>query len=613
MLVVWIHASDPSRFKQGYNSIAEKLRLPGWGNPKVDVLQLVHDWLLDRQNGQWLMILDNVDDEKIFFGDNIHGKPLESYLPQTAHGTILITSRNKSAAATLVGGHNGIIEVEPMGEDDALALLRNKVRFVESDQTDAKALVHALECIPLAITHAAAYIQTRVGITTIGSYLKLFHDSEANQTHLLSKDELKDIRRDPSIRYAVIATWQISFEHIRKTERLAAELLALMSMFDKQGIPRRLVQGETSELEFGDALAPLLNFSFVKIENNQQAVTMHRLVQLSMRRWLKKEKEIGKWVKEATQVMDAVFPSGEYGTWEECRILIPHFKEVTSHATDDNEVLVVRAKTTGRAAWYLLEMGQYVIAEGMFRSSLEVLENSLGSKDLGTISIVSGLGSALGRQAKHEETEIMHRRALQAHEEVLGREHPYTLTSANNLGVLFYRLGRFAEAETMYRHVIKGREEIFGYEHEDVLRAVLYLGSLLMQQTKYEEAEAMMRRALQGYEKILGREHRDTIRSVLYLGRLLKRQKRYEEAEVMTRRALQGYEKIFSHEHPYTLVSLYDLARIFHIQHRYSDSLDLYQEAHNGLVKALGEEHPDTVACSKYLELARKQVDISDY
>lgn len=187
-----------------------------------------------------------------------------------------------------------------MGEEDALALFHTRVPFGEPDRADAEALVYAIERIPLAITHAAAYIKKRATTTTIASYLELFRESEANQVHRLSKKEWKDIRRDHSIRQPVTATWQISFEHIQAMERSAADLLALMSMFDKQGIPRWRVQGTRGELEFEDALAPLLRFSFVRIEVAQRGSAMHRLVQLSMRRWLDAEQELSRWVKRST-------------------------------------------------------------------------------------------------------------------------------------------------------------------------------------------------------------------------------------------------------------------------------------------------------------------------
>jgi hypothetical protein len=60
-----------------------------------------------------------------------------------------------------------------------------------------------------------------------------------------------------------------------------------MSMFDRQGIPVSLLQGQASRLDFEDALAPLLSFSLVRAEISKQSFEMHRLVQLSMRTWLK--------------------------------------------------------------------------------------------------------------------------------------------------------------------------------------------------------------------------------------------------------------------------------------------------------------------------------------
>jgi tetratricopeptide (TPR) repeat protein len=581
MLVVWIHASNSTRFRQGYRDIADKLLLPGREDPKA-VLQLVHAWFSDRRNGQWLMILDNVDDDGIFFGDDEnsagpsqpvnaadHDKPLESFLPQTAHGTILITSRNSMAATNLVGGHGDVIQVEPMGEEEALALLHTRVPFGESSRADAKALVHALEGIPLAITHAAAYIKTRASTTTISTYLELFRESEGNQVHLLSRKEWKDIRRDPSIRHAVIATWQISFQHIQKTERPAADLLALMSMYDKQGIPRWLIQpANTSQLDFNDALTPLLSFSLVRTEIGEQALTMHRLVQLSMRKWLEAEKKLGKWVKESIQALSDAFPSGAYETWEQCKLLLPHLKEVASHTTEDKQGLEKQAQCTQNAGWYLLLMGEYTAAQGFLQLSLETREKLLGREHPNTLTSVSQLGSVLERQGKYNEAEAMQRQALEEREKVLGREHPHTLTSVSNLG------------------------------------------SVLERQGKYNEAEAMLRRALEGSEKVLGREHPDTLTSVSNLGSVLERQGKYNEAEAMHRQALEGLEKVLGQEHPDTLTAVYHLAFVFHQKQHYSTAISLYQRAYKGYVEVLGAQHPTAAACFRHYESALQHIEL---
>jgi hypothetical protein len=479
MLAVWIHASDPTRFRQGYRDIADKLLVPGRDNAKADVLQLVHAWLSDRRNGQWLMILDNVDNDGVFFGDDQDGRPLESFLPQVTHGTILITSRNTVAATNLVGGHGDVVQVEPMDEDEALALLHTRVPFGESSRADARALVDALEGIPLAITHAAAYIKTRASTTTISLYLKLFRESEANQVHLLSKKEWKDIRRDHSIRQAVIATWQISFQHIQAMEPLAADLLALISMFDKQGIPRWLLQGTASQLDFDDALAPLLSFSLVRTGIGAQALTMHRLVQLSVRRWLEAERELGRWVKESIQALSAVFPNGDYNTWEQCRLLLPHLKEVVGHTTEDREGLEKQAESALRAGSYLLLLGEFTTAESFLRLSLEIREKVLGLEHPDTLTSVSQLGSVLESQGKYDEAEAMHRRALEGREKVLGREHPDTLTSVYHLAFFFHQKQHYSIAVGLYQRAYEGYVKVLGAEHPTAAACLRHYDSAL--------------------------------------------------------------------------------------------------------------------------------------
>lgn len=138
----------------------------------------------------------------------------------------------------LVGIRDNVFHVEPMPEEEALMLLKTRVSVSKAFEDDAKTLIQILEYIPLAITHAAAYIAVRAQTITVSTYLELFRESEENQAHLLSSQESRDMRRDGSISSAVVTTWQISFEQIQKMRPVSAELLSLMAMFDRQGIPQ---------------------------------------------------------------------------------------------------------------------------------------------------------------------------------------------------------------------------------------------------------------------------------------------------------------------------------------------------------------------------------------
>src|SRR5436190_6795537 len=170
------------------------------------------------------------------------------------------------------------------------------------------------------------YIRMRLPRMTIPTYLKLLQESEANLVTLLNNQDVRDPRRDYSAQSWVTATWHVSFEQIRKTDPDAADLLALMSMFDRQGIPENLLQGNMSQLQFEETVAPLLHYSLIKEERGQKSFEMHHLVQILTRKWLELNNQLDRWTKRSTAVMEAIFPSGAYGTWMTCRALLPHAK-----------------------------------------------------------------------------------------------------------------------------------------------------------------------------------------------------------------------------------------------------------------------------------------------
>lgn len=62
----WVHASNGARFEEGYRKIAGRVKLHGWDDSRADILWLVSNWLCDRSNGRWLMIIDNADDADVF-------------------------------------------------------------------------------------------------------------------------------------------------------------------------------------------------------------------------------------------------------------------------------------------------------------------------------------------------------------------------------------------------------------------------------------------------------------------------------------------------------------------------------------------------------------------
>ena len=166
------------------------------------------------------------------------------------------------------------------------------------DENDAAELLRMLDYMSLAITQAAAYISQRAPRTTISKYLHNLHKSDGERASLLNKD-VRDSRRDGRASNSIITTWQISFEHIRQTRPSAAQLLSLMSLFDRQGIPESLLNNHYQEDDmrgdFEDDLHTLSSYSLIGSNLDGNLFEMHRLVQFSTKTWLALNGELERW------------------------------------------------------------------------------------------------------------------------------------------------------------------------------------------------------------------------------------------------------------------------------------------------------------------------------
>ena len=579
----WVHAGTQARFKEGYTRIAEATRMDGWDNPKADLLRLVRNWLCDESNGRWVMIVDNADDSGVFFPpyNRLQTNPassldpqaesLSDFLPQSLNGSILITSRSRDVAFRLTGSYTNIVRVDPMDQENALALVRNKLQG-GFDLDDAIALAHALDYMPLAITQAAAYITQRAPRATVSRYLQDLRKGDRDRAKLLDTD-VGDFRRDGTASNSIIATWQISFAYIRRVRPSATRLLSLMSLFDRQGIPESLLDGRYQESndsssDFEDDLNMLTNFSLVTADIGGNQFEMHRLVQFSTKRWLELNEELEKWKEKFVRLIDNSYPVGKHENWAVCQALFPHAQAVVGCRPTDIEVLEAWASVLYKAAWYASEKGIFDVAKDMVQDALKAREVTLGEEHPSTLNSINELGIVLSRQGKYKEAEIMHQRALKGYEKVLGPEHPDTLTGIDNLALVLSSQGKYREAEIMHQQALKGYEKVLGSEHPDTLTSISCLGCVLLNQGRYEEGEVMHQQALKGYEKVLGPEHPDTLTSVDCLGWVLSGQGRYEEAEVMYQRALKAREEVLGSEHPDTLTSVNDLGLVLSRQRK---------------------------------------------
>lgn len=207
--VFWVHASNAARFEESYKKIAERVQLPGWNEPYVDILGIVYEWLSNENNGRWTMVVDNENSPKMMFepwDDGIYeqiqqrttssstGRSPSDNLPTSANGSIVITSRSQKAVERLTGWAEDIFEVKQMGEEMAVAVLRKNLKRHDGDLVD---LVQQLNCMPLAITQAVAYTNQRAPRSTVSIlYLETLKRNYDDRAQLLQIALLIRSKRD---------------------------------------------------------------------------------------------------------------------------------------------------------------------------------------------------------------------------------------------------------------------------------------------------------------------------------------------------------------------------------------------------------------------------------
>ncbi|KAF2678089.1 TPR-like protein [Lentithecium fluviatile CBS 122367] len=595
--VFWVHASNAARFEQSYRDIADCVKISGRLNPKANIFKLVHDWLHGSKE-QWLLVLDNVDDARFLVDSQASGqgqpaddsrtasRPLRMYLPRCERGSILITTRNKEVALTLVEPRD-IVSVKPMDKMQALALFEKKLG-VEGVYSDVAELAAALEFMPLAIVQAAAYISQRAPRCSVAKYLEEFKKSERKRSSLLTHDD-SQLRRDWEAKNSIIVTWQISFEHIQQTRPSAADLLSLMSFFDRQGIPEALIRSrrergdaqrshrtygdddwdsdedDTSQSgagddAFEDDLVTLRNFCFISVDTNGTIFEMHALVQLATRIWLNKNSKLEQWRRQFISNLCAEFPTGQYENWTACQALFAHAKSAVGQQPEDKPSLAEWATLLYRAAWYAEATGNITDAVALAVKSMKARKKVLGQEHEDTLRSIAMVGLAYKLGGRWSKAEALFVQVMETRKTKLGADHPDTLTSMANLASTYWNQGRWADAEALFVQVMETSKTKLGADHPDTLTsmanlAMANLASTYRNQGRWADAEALDVQVMETSKTKLGADHPDTLTSMNNLAFTLKGQGSTSRAISLLEDCCKLRAVVLGSQHPYTISS----------------------------------------------------------
>ena len=595
--------------------------IPGHDDPKANVLVLVRDWLQREQVAPWLMILDNADKVATYFEEMVPS-PLASYLPKGSKGKILITSRSMTVAEKLTGSFKAIKQINQLQHNEGLQLLENKL-CSEFDETLAGRLLESLDCIPLAISQAAAYVNRRK--ISLKTYLERFESSEKKRHNLLSYDA-GDISRHEGVSNSVAVTWQVTFEQILQEKTSAANLLALMSWFQPQNIPEWMLweyndgldnsddedegydDGEdTSDSEFDlsddhsfiqavrEDMDILMGYSLVR-ESESEVYEMHPLVQVCTQAWQAKLNKKTYWDKVFLRQCATGFPKGEYETWTTCRMLLPHVKPILAIQPIERSELLHWAQLLRNTSWFYFKMGRFKEAEVLAKNSVTVRSTQLGDMNKDTLDSKLALGTIYSYQERLQEAKEIEIQILEQSIALLGEKDCFTIASKSNLSATYKDLGQLEDAQKLQLEILEACKAQSEGVDGMALVSMSNLASIYNLLGRFEEAEKLFQQVVDLRIEREGDAHPDTISSMNDLAVTLGRRGEWKRAEELQLKVIENRKLEFGDTHPETLTNLKNLAFVLSHQDRKEESDELLLKVLTTQKELLGEDHPDTLA-----------------
>ena len=498
--VFWIHTGSSVRFDQSYKDIAQALSLVAPNNPNVNVLTLVRNWF-NETTTPWLAIFDNADDIDTLFaptsrndGGDSQTPRLSDYFPRENAGSVIFTTRDQRVADMLRNAAT-TIQLPTFDLPVAQAFLQSRLR--SSSSKDAQGmLVQALDCLPLAISQAAAFISQNAISPT--DYLELLRSDEAEMKELLATESY-DLSRDPEIKNSIIQTWMLSFARIQEQNSKAADILSLMAVLDRQSVPIDLLRKEgDSKIQFMTAIGTLKAFSLIIEESQSSTYGMHRVVYLATQSWLQKRGTLSIIQREALEIFSgrADIDLIRY-SWVPKDNLLPHARLVATYEKTP-ETLLSYAKLLSALASFDSLCGEMESAHSAAVEAVEIY------RSIGKTQSNAFLGSGIVL------VRILQRRGEFQEAEALSSE---LLNIGTKMGEMSYRIAfehacsifgqeRYTEVEELFRQLLDRSTRFKDCTIDERVAMYGQLGATLIEQEKYSDAEDMVNQGLNFAESL---------------------------------------------------------------------------------------------------------------
>jgi tetratricopeptide (TPR) repeat protein len=429
--IAWFNAESRERLRDDYISLGQELHIISTEErlSSEEGANRVKHWLEHPKRARWLLVYDNAPNYKTIDG-----------LVPTTGGRVLVTSRYTQ-------WWSESIEVNVFYPDESRAYIQRVLSNKALDISQVDSLAKIFGHLPLVLAQACTYIKKNP--VSIELYLKLY---ETKKHDLLNS---KTLPLDYSV--PVYITWDITMEVIRKESLLADKWLTICAYLNNKDIPNFLLESFANGTENNpsseiveDALATLTSYSMLKVNEESNSVSIHRLVQEVVQLQSEEKGEVVKNRIAVFQLFGKFFPYLDKTSTDFTKIKqsLPHLESFLCHLdawsqkslTDQSRKEIEENYSEVVLSW--LADGHHNLGnrekEGeLLERVLKIKECRYGYNHRSTLTTRHNMARVLDNQGKYEEALQAYQEVYEIQKRVLGPEHPDTLTTRSNMaGVL---------------------------------------------------------------------------------------------------------------------------------------------------------------------------------
>jgi tetratricopeptide (TPR) repeat protein len=554
--VFWVPAMSSETFEQACREVAGVLGILRAEDGEEDVKELVRLHLSTEKAGKWLLIVDNADDIGVLESSGGE-KGILDHLPTSELGLTVFTTRDWKTASRLAG--NNIVCVDKLDPRTASNLFKASMRpDLSYNETVADKLLVELNCLPLAITQAAAYINCNA--VSVEEYLNHVEDTEPNLIYIISEEMGDHTRYKHHAGSAVAKTWLVSFDQIVRQDVDAANLLQYMSCVEWKAIPRSILPAMEPEARMTTAIGTLCSYSFITIRNDRKTYDMHRLVHIAAKVWVQQKGLMVEMQKTALEHLSNIFPSDDYENREVWREYIPHAARMRNARND-------RYSDVGGEL--CLQVGRCLRVDGRMRDAIDWLEKSrdlrsdLSENHAGRLLTQHVLAMAYRANGLISEAVELLEQVVAIHKQVLAKDHPNRLASQHELASAYQANGQIIKGARLIGQVVAIREQVLVEDHPHRLTSQHELASAYQATGQVKEAVRLLEHVVAIRERVLAEDHPDRLTSQQLLASAYWANRQVKEAVRLLEHVSTIREQVLAEDHPSRLTSQHELASAY--------------------------------------------------